>query len=53
MEINKDCTTYFMTKMTQKEWNEIRKDRSIVRYEFNKIRKCDAVDQCQRRIAER
>lgn len=34
-------TSYFMTKMTQEEWDIIRKDMEIIPYEFNKIRKND------------
>ena len=36
--MDKTSTNYFMTKMTQEEFNEIRKDHKIVPYMFNQIR---------------
>jgi hypothetical protein len=36
-EIDKTSTTYFMTQMTQKEFEELLKYRPPNKYEFNKI----------------
>jgi len=35
--LDKESTTYFMTKMTQEEFSERTKDEAPVEYEFNKI----------------